>query len=130
MTSVLCPLLSPPSSLSFFSWFGCFINGGTQIDAWLPKTASLLIVWVVPEVVQPPHAKPTIIAMTAPQIRPQTPYLTFAAVSSFIDKTSCTGIPDITSDATRVDRCTRGSSQTGAASSGSHALDSSRTTVH
>src|SRR5260370_108363 len=68
--------------------------------------------------------------MTAPQIRPQTPYLTFAAVSSFIDKTSCTGIPDITSDATRVDRCTRGSSQTGAASSGSHALDSSRTTVH
>jgi len=29
-----------------------------------------------------------IIAMTAPQIRPHTPYLIFAAVSGFIDKTS------------------------------------------
>jgi hypothetical protein len=42
----------------------------------------------VPEVVQPPQAKPMIIAMTAPQIRPHTPYLIFAVVSGFIDKTS------------------------------------------
>src|SRR5258705_4999769 len=88
MTSALCQLLTSPNSLSFFSWSGCFINRATQIAACLAKTASLVIVWVVPEVVQPPHAKPMIIEMTAPQIRPQTPYFTFAAVSGFIDKTS------------------------------------------
>jgi hypothetical protein len=41
-----------------------------------------------------------VIAMTAPRIRPQTPCLTFSAVSGFIDNTSLTssdltnGIPD------------------------------------
>src|SRR2546427_13035081 len=34
-----------------------------------------------------------IIAMTTPQIRPQTPYFIFAAASGFIDKTSSTGSP-------------------------------------
>src|SRR5206468_4071018 len=87
MTSALCQLLTASSSLSFASWFGCFTNWATQIAAWLAKTASLVIVCVVPEVVQPPHAKPMIIAITAPQIRPQTPYFTFAAVSGFIDTT-------------------------------------------
>src|SRR2546425_665606 len=32
-TSALCQLLTSPSSLSFFSWFGCFINWATQIAA-------------------------------------------------------------------------------------------------
>jgi hypothetical protein len=36
---------------------------------------------------QPPHAKPMIIAMTAPQISPQTPNLIFPAFSGFIDNT-------------------------------------------
>jgi hypothetical protein len=43
---------------------------------------------VVAAVDQPPHAKPMIIAMTAPPIRPQTPYLIFPAVSVFTDNTS------------------------------------------
>jgi hypothetical protein len=51
------------------------------------KTASWVFVWLVPKVVQPP-AKPMIMAMTAPQIRPHTPYFIFAALSGFIDKTS------------------------------------------
>ncbi len=37
-----------------------------------------------PESCPSPHAKPRIIAMTAPQIRPQTLYLIFPAVSGFI----------------------------------------------
>jgi hypothetical protein len=45
------------------------------------------MVRAVPEVVQPPHAKPTIMAITAPMIRPQIPYLTFAAVTGCIDGT-------------------------------------------
>src|SRR5213593_1078102 len=40
--------------------------------------------WVVPAVVQPPHPKPTFIAMAAPPIKPPTPYLMFAARSGFI----------------------------------------------
>src|SRR5919198_1635617 len=60
------------------------MNWATQIADWLATTALSVIPWAVLEVVQPPHAKPMIIAMTAPQIRPQTPYLTFAALSSFI----------------------------------------------
>src|SRR5439155_24867555 len=95
ITSALCQPLTSPSSLSFFSWFGCFINWVTQIAACLAKPASLVIVWVVLEVVQPPHAKPMIIAMTAAHIRPQTPYLIFAAVSGFIDTTSRTRILDM-----------------------------------
>jgi len=60
----------------------------TQIAAGLAKTASLVLVWLVPKVVQPPHAKPMIMTMTAPQITPHTPYFIFAAVSGFINKTS------------------------------------------
>jgi hypothetical protein len=41
----------------------------------------------VAAVVQPPHPKPMIIEMIPPQIRPQTPYLIFAAFSGFIDNT-------------------------------------------
>src|SRR5256885_5731412 len=84
MIPALCELLSPPIFLSFFSWSVCFINGAPRTAACLAKTASLVIVWVVPEVVQPPHAKPMIIAMTAPQIKPQTPNLIFVVVSGFI----------------------------------------------
>jgi hypothetical protein len=36
----------------------------------------------------PPHPKPTIIEITAPQTRPQIPYLIFPAFSGFIDNTS------------------------------------------
>jgi hypothetical protein len=42
------------------------------------------MVRAVPEVVHPPHAKPTIMAMTAPTIRPQMPYFTFAAVHRYV----------------------------------------------
>ena len=66
------------------------MNWATQIAAWLATTASAVIVRVVPAVVQPPHAKPVIIAMIAPQIRPQLPYFTFAVVSAFIDVPSWT----------------------------------------
>src|SRR3990170_432329 len=64
------------------------MNWATQIAARVVKTAASVISWEVPLVVQPPHAKPMIIAMTAPRIRPQTPYLTFTSVSGFIDITS------------------------------------------
>jgi hypothetical protein len=67
------------------------MNWATQIAAWLAKTASPLIFWVVLEVDQPPHANPMTIATTAPQISPQTPYLTFASVSAFIDQSFLNG---------------------------------------
>src|SRR5271157_4863108 len=85
MNSPLCQESIAPNSLSFPSWSGCFINWATQIAAWLAKTASSFIFWVVPAVDQPPHPKPMIIVMIPPQIRPQTPNLTFPAVSAFID---------------------------------------------
>jgi len=61
------------------------MNWATQIAARVAKTAASLLCRLVPPVVQPPHAKPTIIVMTAPQIKPQTPNLTFPPVSGFID---------------------------------------------
>lgn len=61
------------------------------IAASLARTASLVLVRLVPAVVQPPHAKPMIIAMMAPQMRPQIPYFIFAALAGFIEKTS---VPD------------------------------------
>jgi hypothetical protein len=39
-------------------------------------------------VVQPPQAKPRIVAMMAPQIRPHTPYFTFPAVTGVMDHPS------------------------------------------
>jgi hypothetical protein len=95
MASGLCQLFTSSSAFSFSSGFGCFMNWATQIAARLAKTASLVIVSVVPEVVQPPHANPMIIAIAAPQIRPHTPYVIFAVVSGFIDKTSSIEIPDM-----------------------------------
>src|SRR5438445_2439390 len=62
------------------------MNWATQIAARVAKTASSVICRLVPPVFQPPHAKPMIIAMTAPQIRPQTPNLTLPAVSGFIEQ--------------------------------------------
>jgi len=67
------------------------MNWATQIAASLARTASLVLVRLVPAVVQPPHAKPMIIAMMAPQMRPQIPYFIFAALAGFIEKTS---VPD------------------------------------
>src|SRR5687768_1285029 len=60
------------------------MNWATQIAARLAKTASSLMVSAEPIVLQPPHTKPTIIVMTAPRIRPQMPYFTFAAVTGCI----------------------------------------------
>src|SRR5437660_1413643 len=40
MPSALCQLLTSPSSLSFFSWFGCFINWATQVAADPPAMAA------------------------------------------------------------------------------------------
>src|SRR5260370_39018554 len=61
------------------------------------KTAASTICWEVPLVDHPPHWQPMVIAMTAPRIRPQTPYLTLSAVSGFIDNASlkCGGIPSV-----------------------------------
>jgi hypothetical protein len=67
------------------------MNWATQIAAWLAKTASPLIFWVVLEVDQPPHANPITMATMAPQISPQTPYLTFTSVSAFIDQSFLNG---------------------------------------
>src|SRR5688572_2518152 len=91
MASALCQLATSPRALSFSSGFGCFMNWATQIAASLAKTASVVLVRLVPAVVQPPHAKPMIVAMIAPQMRPHIPYLIFAALSGFIDKTSLPG---------------------------------------
>src|SRR5437773_2117989 len=43
MTSALCQLLTSPSSLSFFSWFGCFINCATQDDTGLEPVTSGMV---------------------------------------------------------------------------------------
>src|SRR5438309_8667848 len=67
------------------------MNWATQIAARVAKTASSVICRLVPPVFQPPHAKPMIIAMTAPQIRPQTPNLTLPAVSGFIEQPPLNG---------------------------------------
>src|SRR5690242_16055219 len=66
------------------------MNWATQIAARVAKTASSVLWRPVPPVVQPPHAKPMIIVITAPQIRPQIPNLTFPPVSGFIDVPPCT----------------------------------------
>src|SRR3990172_1203028 len=64
------------------------MNWATQIAARVAKSASSVIRWEAPPVLQPPHAKPVTIAMTAPRIRPQTPYLTLPAGSGSIDNAS------------------------------------------
>ena len=46
------------------------MNWATQIAARLDKSAASVISLVVPEVAQPPHAKPMTIAATAPPTAP------------------------------------------------------------
>src|SRR4030067_1249231 len=64
------------------------MNWATQIAARVAKSASSVTRSEVPPVLQPPHAKPVTIAMAAPRIRPQTPYLTPPARSGSIDGAS------------------------------------------
>src|SRR3970040_1799363 len=64
------------------------MNWATQIAARLGRTASSFIFWVVPEVVEPPHAKPIVIATPAPPAHPQNPCVTFASVPGFMGHTS------------------------------------------
>src|SRR5216684_7215095 len=95
MNSALCQDISAFISLSLSLYFGALVNWATQIAARVVKSAASVICWEVPLVDHPPHWKPMVIAMTAPIIRPQTPYLTLSAVSGFIDNAAlkCGGIP-------------------------------------
>src|SRR5438093_12473324 len=68
MTSALCPLLTSPSALSFFSYVVGFKQWATQTASCLAKSGSMAILRVLQRVFHPPHGDLRVTARYPPPL--------------------------------------------------------------